>query len=107
MDLFNNASSVATPWFLPHYRNSFHPERSPDLYLQRKPWTLQRQHGTTHGSVYRYDTHVLAAIRWPGWDALTVTDMVQTVDLPVTLAALLGIAAPDDVDGVDRSRLMR
>jgi len=32
---------------------------------------------------------------------------IATVDLAVTLASLLGLEAPKDVDGIDRSALMR
>ena len=63
--------------------------------------------GTTHGSPYDYDTHVLALVRWPGAEPSSVSERIHTVDLPVTLAALLGIATPEDVDGVDRSQLIR
>jgi predicted AlkP superfamily pyrophosphatase or phosphodiesterase len=89
------------------YRNGFHPDRSPDLYLQRERWYIDRRRGTTHGSPYEYDTHVPAIIVWPGVDARTVTAPIATVDLPVTLASLLGIETPRPVDGVDRSPLVR
>ncbi len=89
------------------YVHSFHPERSPDLYVQRKEGHIGRVRGTTHGSPYRYDTHVLALVQWPGAQRGTVDERVNTVDLPVTIASLLGIDFPDDVDGVDRSGLIR
>jgi hypothetical protein len=89
------------------YRHAFHPERSPDLYLQREKWYLDRTRGTTHGSPYGYDTHVPAIVLWPAVASRTVTARIATVDLPVTIASLLGIETPRAVDGVDRSRLMR
>ncbi len=89
------------------YVHSFHPERSPDLYVQRKEGLIGGVRGTTHGSPYRYDTHVVALVQWPGAQQGTVDERVNTVDLPVTIAALLGINFPDDVDGVDRSGLIR
>jgi predicted AlkP superfamily pyrophosphatase or phosphodiesterase len=88
------------------YRHGFHPDRSPDVYVQRETWFLDRRHGTTHGSPYDYDTHVPVIVLWPGVAARTVTTPIATVDLPVTLASLLGIETPP-VDGVDRSGLMR
>jgi predicted AlkP superfamily pyrophosphatase or phosphodiesterase len=88
------------------YAHSFHPQRSPDLYLQAKEFHIDRARGTTHGSPYTYDTHVLALIRWPGLTGEKVSDRIHTVDMPVTLAALLGVATPADVDGVSRTSLM-
>jgi predicted AlkP superfamily pyrophosphatase or phosphodiesterase len=89
------------------YRHGFHPDRSPDIYVQREKWFLDRRRGTTHGSPYEYDTHVPAIILWPGVAPRTVTTPIATVDLPVTLASLLGIETPRALDGVDRSGLMR
>lgn len=87
--------------------HSFHPERSPDLYVVEKEFLVGNAPGTTHGSPYDYDTHVLALVRWPGAEPSSVSERIHTVDLPVTLAALLGIATPEDVDGVDLSQLIR
>ncbi len=89
------------------YLHSFHPERSPDLYVQHKEGLIGRVRGTTHGSPYRYDTHVMALVQWPGAQRGTINERVNTVDLPVTIASLLGIDFPDNVDGVDRSDLIR
>ena len=86
--------------------HSFHPERSPDLYVVKKEFVIDRGRGTTHGSPYRYDTHVLALVRWPGAKPTSVSERIHTVDLPVTLASLLGVMAPEDVDGVDRSKFI-
>jgi hypothetical protein len=36
----------------------------------------------------------------------SVPDRVHTVDLPVTLASLLDVEIPEDVDGVNRMDLM-
>lgn len=88
------------------YVHSFHPERSPDIYLQLQEFHIDRMRGTTHGSPYSYDTHVIALIRWPGMSPKSVPDRVHTVDLPVTLASLLDVEIPEDVDGVNRMDLM-
>ena len=63
--------------------------------------------GTTHGSPYEYDNHVPGIIAWPGIRPRSLDTPIATVDLPVTLASLLGLPTPADVDGVDRSGLMR
>ena len=87
--------------------HSFHPERSPDLYVVEKEFLVGNFPGTTHGSPHHYDTHVLALVRWPGAEPGSVSERIHTVDLPVTLASLLGVATPEGVDGVDRSKLIR
>lgn len=93
--------------FLELYAHSFHPQRSPDLYIQEKEFHIDRRRGTTHGSPYAYDTHVLGLVRWPGIEPSTIEERIYTVDLPITLATLLGITFPNDVDGVSRVDLMR
>jgi len=85
------------------YRHSMRDDRGPDLFVQQRPGHLDGARGTTHGSPHRYDTHVVALLRWPGGTKDVVTERVHTVDLPVTLATLMGIPIPQDVDGVDRS----
>jgi predicted AlkP superfamily pyrophosphatase or phosphodiesterase len=89
------------------YFNGFYPDRSPDLYLQLKEGYMSRKSGTTHGSPYDYDTHVPMVVLWPHAKPRVVSHEVYTVDLPVTLAALLGIMPPESVDGVDRSPALR
>ena len=90
------------------FRHSFHPDRSPDVLLQYKAFhTDQRDGGTTHGSPYEYDTHVPLLLSLPGLAAVMVPERVRTVDLAPTLACLLGIPAPEGLDGVDRSELLR
>jgi arylsulfatase A-like enzyme len=89
------------------YKHSFHPERSPDLFVQRKPFHLARlRDGTGHGTPYPYDSHVLLLVVFPGISPALVSERVYTVDLAPTLASLLGIRPPDQLDGVDRTDLM-
>ena len=96
--------------FLRLFSRSFHPERSGDLFLQVKKYHLlsSRGTGTSHGSPYDYDTHVPLLLRVPGMSAKKIPEpRVRTVDLAPTLASLLGISAPAELDGVDRSSLLR
>lgn len=85
------------------YRNGFYRDRSPDLFLQLEKWHVDRRRGTTHGSAYEYDTHVPAIVLWPGAKPRRDRERVHTVDIPVTLAKLLGVPTPSGLDGVDRS----
>ena len=87
--------------------NSFHPKRSADLFVQlRKFYLNSRGEGTSHGTPYGYDTHVPLFLVVPGAPARKIPDPVFTVDLAPTLAALLDIAPPENLDGVDRTSLL-
>jgi predicted AlkP superfamily pyrophosphatase or phosphodiesterase len=82
------------------FRRSYHPSRSPDVMLYMKPHYLLSGDIATHGSAHVYDRHVplifLGEGHEPGWH----TDRVRTVDIAPTLARLLGLDVPDDLDGV-------
>lgn len=54
---------------------------------------------TNHGSPYDYDTHVPLVVRVPGRAPASVDRFVSMVDVAPTLARLLGIDAPADLDG--------
>lgn len=97
--------------FLRRYRNTFHPARSPDVLVQLQPYTLtRRDSGTNHGTPYDYDAHVPWLLRLPGADgaagAAQVTEPVATTDVAPTLAALLGVTPPQEIDGQDRVPLL-
>ena len=85
--------------YLEKQRHSFHPDRSPDLTMQLKPYYLvsDRPHGTTHGSPYPYDSHVPLIF----WSRQTPPQRIEaphrTVDLAPTLAHLLGLDLPADL----------
>ncbi len=89
------------------FTRAFHPSRSPDLFVQFEEGLIDDASGTTHGSPYRYDTHVPGIIVWPGIAPRSIETPIDTVDLAVTLASLLGVEVPKEADGVDRSTLMR
>lgn len=55
--------------------------------------------GTGHGSTYWYDRWVPVAFLGGGIPAGRSDDVVHTVDVAPTLAALAGIEAPGDLDG--------
>ena len=93
------------PTLLQFARSSFS-GRGPDLFVQFAEGLIEDSVGTTHGSPYAYDSHVPGIIVWPGIEPRSVPDRIATVDLAVTIASLLSLKAPDDVDGLDRSGLM-
>ena len=82
------------------FANSFHPQRSPDLTIRiKKHYLTHGPYGTSHGSPYEYDRHVPLVFWGPGIKAGHFSEKVRTVDLAPTLARLLGIEPPSDVDG--------
>lgn len=95
------APAPGSPGWLPAlYRNTFHPERSADLFLQTAPDFLPivGSH-TTHASPHPHDTHVPILLWGPGLPAATISTPVLTVDLAPTLAALLAVPIPANLAG--------
>ena len=87
--------------FLAAYQRSYFATRSPDVQLRFKQWHLvdAQAQGTSHGSPYSYDTDVPLLFFGAGVQAGMHERPAGTVDLAPTLAALLGIRAPKDLDG--------
>lgn len=82
-----------------HY-NNYYPGRSPNLMIQwEENFYASMGTGTGHGSPYRYDTHVPLIFAGKGISKGRHEERVETVDIPVTLAAMLGLDPPEDVDG--------
>jgi predicted AlkP superfamily pyrophosphatase or phosphodiesterase len=82
------------------YRRSFHPDRAADLVLRLKEnYTTPRSLRGNHGSPYEYDTHVPLIVIAPGIERSTVDRPIATVSVAPTVAALLGITPPGDLDG--------
>lgn len=86
------------------YRQSFHPDRAPDLVIRYRENTLilDSPQGTTHGSPYRYDTHVPLVFWGHGVSTRNkrVADDARTIDVAPTLAAILELTPPAAIDGV-------
>lgn len=87
-------------WYAMLHRNSLHPERSPDVYVQWEEGFLTTFGSrTTHGSPYAYDTHVPLVIAGSGLSQGRVDEVVLTVDLAPTLAEMVGLQVPEEIDG--------
>lgn len=79
---------------------SYFPERSGDLYVIHPPFSIwQTGAATNHQSPYFYDSHVPLILRGPGVRPGRYGGRVEVVDLGPTLAALLQVEAPADLDG--------
>jgi predicted AlkP superfamily pyrophosphatase or phosphodiesterase len=86
--------------YLEIFSHSYHPERAGDLLIRFKPYYLFRgRHGTSHGSPYRYDTHVPVVFSGPGVKHGWYSEKVRTVDIAPTLAKLLGLEPAQEIDG--------
>jgi predicted AlkP superfamily pyrophosphatase or phosphodiesterase len=85
------------------FTRSFHPNRGADVvYAPREHYLLTTgKTRTSHGSPYEYDTHVPLIFAGHGLGPTRIDRFVRTVDLAPTLAALMGIQAPVDLDGRD------
>ena len=85
------------------YRHSLDPERSGDLAIQVEPTCLidYAGAGTTHGSPYLYDRAVPLLFHGPGVVPGRISGPAAPVDIAPTLARLIGLATPPDLDGRD------
>ncbi len=103
-DLFAGAEADTLRALFAH---SYHPERAlPPLgHLGVALRTVEGAYsgryptGTGHGSPYYFDRHVPFILRVPGLSAGTNFERVSIVDLAPTLASLLEIPFPADLDG--------
>lgn len=91
------------------FRNSFVEDRVPDYpgfeVVARLPeGSIDDEFGTGHGSPYHYDRWVPFILYGHGTPAGVHEQRVATVDLAPTLASLLGVPFPADLDGVVRVR---
>lgn len=89
--------------------NAFDPERSPDLLVQLAPDLLDAGPPVvaSHGSPYPYDTRVPWLVRGAGIAPRRIPATVSAADVAPTIAGLVGIPVPRDLDGVDRSAEIR
>lgn len=83
------------------YANSDHPERGGDLVIQSAEDCLVSAYpaGTSHGTPYLYDRAVPLLFFGPGVEPGTVRGKARTVDLAPTLAGMLGVPTPAELDG--------
>ena len=101
-------SSHSGDTVLARLKNSFHPVKSPDLWiLQEKYWVTKYPRGTGHGTPYDYDTHVPLLFSKAGQKQTTVSRKIMMVDIAPTIAAMLGINIPKGIDGVPITEMQK
>jgi predicted AlkP superfamily pyrophosphatase or phosphodiesterase len=78
------------------YVNGYNPERGADLMLVPKPYTLAgtNKSGTTHGTVFSYDTRVPVLFFGRAFKAGRYSDEFYITDIAATLCAALRIEEP-------------
>ncbi|WP_242456563.1 alkaline phosphatase family protein [Vibrio mediterranei] len=86
-------------------RNNYHPLRSGDVYMVFGPRTyINDMDGltiaSTHGSPWRYDTHVPVIFAGHNLKPQTVTRPVTPYDIAPTLSGYLDVSAPSGATGV-------
>lgn len=82
------------------FRNVNHPNRSGDFYVMQPPgWIEGRSKGTTHGTIYAYDTHVPFLLY--GWGVKPGQTLRRTHihDIAPTITALLSLLEPSGCIG--------
>lgn len=90
-------------------KNSYYSSRSGDLFVNFEPaWFEGLDKGTTHGSVFPYDTHI--PLIFYGWKINAKEDFsdIKMTDIAATIASLLHIQQPSGcigrpIEGILRS----
>lgn len=102
VDLHNFANAFLPDYQLKFIKNGYNPRRSGDISFVLNPsWFSGGKTGTTHGSLYRYDTHV--PLLFYGWKVKKgeTTTRTNISDIAPTVADLLNILEPNgSVGGV-------
>src|SRR5699024_8276404 len=93
-------SATFTGMIAKRIKNGFNPKRSGDVAYVLEPAIISYHHtGSTHGSPYKYDTHVPLIFYGKGINHGQTTRHARTIDIAPTIAALLGINAPNATTG--------
>jgi len=87
--------------YLGKYQRGYFPPRGKDFLIRPCEYCLitSSATGTSHGSPYRYDTHVPMVFWGKGIKSGKVSREVHTVDIAPTIAQYLGLSYPATVDG--------
>jgi hypothetical protein len=74
--------------------NGFFPQRSGDVFYLPDPYWIAGKTGTTHGTIFGYDTHVPVIFMGPGIKSGVYNEAVRPNDIAPTLATLLSVETP-------------
>jgi len=96
IDLHNLTNSTLPDYQLNFVKNGLNPRRSGDIMFVLNPsWFIGYKTGTTHGTLYRYDTHV--PLLFYGWKVKVGETTLRTniSDIAPTIADFLDILEPN------------
>ena len=96
LDLENLNNELEEPSLKAAIANGYYPKRSGELYLMFEPaWFEGMAKGTTHGTVYPYDTHI--PLVWMGWKVKPGENHsdIHMADIAPTVASMLHIQEPN------------
>ena len=99
-DMHDLAEENYDAHFLQMIKNGYYPGRSGDVFVNFEPaWFEGYTKGTTHGTIYPYDTHI--PLIFFGWKIKPKEDFSEVfmTDITATLAAILHIQAPNGCVG--------
>jgi hypothetical protein len=86
--------------YLEAFQNNFVADRAPDVYvLYEENYFFSSGIPVDHGMPYEYDTRVPLVFLVPGLPARVVGDPVGAVDVAPTIASILRVTTPDDING--------
>ena len=100
IDLKNLNNTTLNSVYKEIITNGYHPARSGDFMILLQPqWFIGYKTGTTHSTLYAYDTHV--PLLFYGWNlsAKEITEKTQINDIAPTLANLLKCMEPSGTTG--------
>ncbi|MFN0118172.1 MAG: alkaline phosphatase family protein [Elusimicrobiota bacterium] len=83
-----------------YFDQSYYAGRSGDFLVQVKPGILvtDKKSGTSHGTVYNYDTHVPLIFMGKGIKPQIITQKVSTLDIVPTIASCLDLSFQSSED---------
>jgi len=96
IDLENLSNELVEGSMKTAISNGFYPNRSGEIYiLHESGWFEGMPKGTTHGTIYPYDTHI--PLVWMGWNIKPGENhsQVYMTDIAPTVAAMLHIQEPN------------
>lgn len=87
--------------YLEAYRKSSFSSRGPDFFVRPCEYCLATESsvGTSHGSPYSYDTRIPVVFWGQNLEPGKVQRGIRAVDIAPTLAKLLHLSPPNDLDG--------
>ena len=94
-------STTSTKKDISFFRNNYRPDRGLEIKIRFKEYVLVGggANGTSHGSVYNYDTNVPMIFMGPQVKAEIFDQSAGIVDIAPTLARILNVPAPANIDG--------